>query len=86
MGDAPAEQKKKSNQKKAQKPLPEYNDYLIFFHKKPVEVHVAYGNTILKLKGILRSKARYDIQVILDEEKKDIVVINKAHIVMIKPL
>ena len=86
MADSQGEKKKKANQKKAQKPTPEYNDYLIFFHKKPVEVHVAYGNTILKLRGILRSKARYDIQVILDEEKKDIVLINKAHIVMIKPL
>lgn len=84
-------QTKKQTEKKAQaqaqeKPKLEYNDYLIFLHKKKVEVHVAYGNTVLKLQGILRAKARYDIQLILDEKKKDIITINKGYIIFVKPL
>lgn len=84
------EQKKGEEKKKPQKPKPqalmEYDNYLVFLHKQPVEVHVAYGNTILKLQGILRSKARYDVQLILDEKKKEVVTINKGYIVMVKPL
>lgn len=82
------EQKKGEEKKKSPKPAPkvEYNDYLIFLHKKPVELHINYGGSILKLQGILRAKARYDVQLILDEKKKEIITINKAYIVMVKPL
>ncbi len=56
---------------KAQKPpRAEYDAYIIFLHKKKVEVHVAYGNNIVKLQGILRAKAKFDIQLILDEKKR----------------
>jgi len=75
----------KAQQKKSV-PKPEYENYIIFLHKKPVEIHIAYGNSVLKLQGILRAKARYDVQLIIDEKKKEIVTINKAHIILIKPL
>ena len=78
-------QKKKQSQT-LQVPKLEYTNYLIFLHKRKVEVHVDYGGTILKLQGILRAKAQYDIQLILDEEKKEIITINKAYIVMVKPI
>ncbi len=78
-------QKKKQTQT-PQVPKLEYTNYLIFLHKRKVEVHVDYGGTILKLQGILRAKAQYDIQLILDEEKKEIITINKAYIVMVKPI
>ena len=84
--DSQAQIKAKPKPKKAEVPKYEYIDYLIFLHKKPVEVHVDYGGTVLKLQGILRAKARYDVQLILDEKKKEIVTINKGYIVMVKPL
>lgn len=82
-------QKREEFQKREGKPsVPklEYENYLIFLHKKKVEVHVVYGNTVLKFQGILRTKARYDIQLIIDEEKKEIITINKAYVVMVKPI
>lgn len=80
------EQKQAHKKKQVQVPNLEYTNYLIFLHKRKVEVHIDYGGTILKLQGILRAKAQYDIQLILDEEKKEIVTVNKAYIVMVKPL
>jgi len=76
----------KQSQKKQANPKPEYDDYLIFLHRKKVEVHVDYGGTVLKLTGTLRAKARFDIQLIIDEEKKEIITINKAYLVMVKPV
>ena len=76
-------QKKQAN---PERPKHEYEDYLIFLHKKKVELHVDYSGTILKLQGILRAKARFDVQLILNEEKKEIVTVNKAYIVMVKPV
>ncbi|RUM27911.1 MAG: hypothetical protein DSY32_04925 [Aquifex sp.] len=81
-----SKQSKKEQDKKKQKPKYEYENYLIFLHKQPVEVHVAYGNTVVKFQGILRAKSRYDIQLILDEKKKDIIIINKGFIIAVKPL
>lgn len=77
---------KQGAKKKSPVPKPEYDDYLIFLHKRKVEVHIAYGNSVIKLQGILRAKARFDIQLILDEKNKDIITINKGYIVMVKPL
>ena len=74
------------SRQKTEKPKFEYEDYTIFLHKKKVEVHVAYGNNIIKLQGVLRAKARYNVQLILDEKNKEIVTINKGYIVMIKPI
>ena len=62
----------------------EYDTYSLFLHKKSVEVHVAYGNSILKLQGVMKAKSRYDIQLNLDD--REYIIINKAYIVMIKPL
>ena len=88
-GTKPTEEAKKETKqpkKKSPNPKPEYDDYLAFLHKRKVEVHIAYGNNIIKLQGILRAKARFDIQLILDEKNKDIITINKGYIVMVKPL
>lgn len=79
MGD----EKQKDGNKR---PKIEYDGYSVFLHKSKVEVHVNYGNTILKLQGIIKAKARYEIQLVLDEKKNDYIVINKAHVVAIKPL
>jgi len=62
----------------------EYDNYLLFLHKKRVEIHIEYGNSILKLEGILRSKARFDIQVILDSG--EILTVNKGYIILVKPI
>jgi len=77
---------KKEAKQKTEKPKFEYEDYILFLHKKKVEVHVAYGNSVIKLQGVLRAKARYNVQLILDEKTKDIVTINKGYIVMVKPV
>ena len=84
-----AEEKKKTQKKKTQqKTSPptqyEYNDYLLFLHKKKVEVHINYGGNVLKLEGTIRSKARYDVQLILDNG--EILNINKGYIILVKPL
>jgi len=82
--------KQKSTAKNKQKPKSsqelklEYDNYLLFFHKKRVEVHIDYGGSVLKLEGILRSKARYDIQLILDSG--EILNINKGYIILVKPI
>jgi len=62
----------------------EYDNYLLFLHKKRVEIHIEYGNSILKLEGVLRSKARFDVQVILDSG--EILTVNKGYIILVKPV
>ncbi len=81
-----AEEKNKQKKKKltSKEPKLEYDNYLLFLHKKRVEIHVDYGGNILKLEGTLRSKARYDIQLILDN--REILTINKGYIILVKPL
>ncbi len=78
----PKEKKLKSSKTNQELQL-EYNNYLLFLHKKRVELHINYGNTILKLEGILRSKASFDVQLILDNGET--LTINKAYIVLVKP-
>ena len=83
-----AEEKKKTQKK--QKPKSpqelrlEYDNYLLYLHKKKVEVHINYGGNVLKLEGTIRSKARYDIQLILDNG--EILNINKGYIILVKPI
>ena len=81
-----AEEKKKNSKKKSsQKELKlEYDNYLLYLHKKKVEVHLDYGGSVLKLEGTLRSKARYDVQLILDNG--EILNINKGYIILVKPI
>jgi len=75
---------KKQKSKSSQELRLEYDNYLLFLHKKKVEIHLDYGGNVLKLEGILRSKARYDIQLILDNG--EILNINKGYIILVKPL
>ena len=86
-----AEVKKQQQQakpKKTQELKPDRDNYLIHWHDKLVEVHLAYGNTVLKLTGKIKTKARYDI--ILDYEddtgKKQRLIINKAYLIAVRPL
>jgi len=80
--------KPQQGQKKKKEPKPERDAYLFYYHDQEVEVHVAYGNTVIKLTGKIKAKARYDI--ILDYEddtgKKQRLIINKAYLVAVKPL
>jgi len=75
-------------QKKKQEPRPERDNYLIFYHDKEVEVHIAYGTTILKLTGKIMTKARYDVILDFEDEKgnKQRLIINKAYLVAVRPL
>jgi len=75
---------KKQKSKSSQELRLEYDNYLLFLHKKKVEIHLDYGGNVLKLEGILRSKARYDIQLILDNG--EILNINKGYIILVKPI
>jgi len=75
---------KKQKLKSSQELRLEYDNYLLFLHKKKVEIHLDYGGNVLKLEGILRSKARYDIQLILDNG--EILNISKGYIILVKPL
>ena len=83
-----AEEKKKAQKKQKSKSPQElrleYDNYLLYLHKKKVEVHINYGGNVLKLEGTIRSKARYDIQLILDNG--EILTINKGYIIIVKPL
>ena len=83
-----AEEKKKAQKKQKSKPSQElrleYDNYLLYLHKKKVEIHIDYGGNVLKLEGTIRSKARYDIQLILDNG--EILNINKGYIILVKPL
>jgi len=77
-------EKKTKTSKAPKEPQLEYNNYLLFLHKKKVELHINYGGNVLKLEGVLRSKASFDVQLILDNG--EIVTINKAYIILVKPL
>jgi len=84
----PNKQEQAKEQKKDKNIRPERDNYLIYYHDKKVEVHVAYGNTVIKLTGKIKAKARYDI--ILDYEddtgKKQRLIINKAYLIATRPL
>ncbi len=83
-----AEEKKKTQKKQKSKSSQElrleYDNYLLYLHKKKVEVHINYGGNVLKLEGTIRSKARYDVQLILDNG--EILNINKGYIILVKPI
>jgi len=73
---------KKQKPKSSQELKLEYDNYLLYLRKKRVEIHIDYGGNVLKLEGTLRSKARYDIQLILDSG--EILNVNKGYIILIK--
>lgn len=62
--------------------------YLMSLDRQPVELHIAYGNTVLKMEGIIKSKARYDVIIEFTDDDGNLqkLVINKAYIVMARPL
>lgn len=62
--------------------------YLMSLDRQPVELHVAYGNTVLKMEGTIKSKARYDVILEFTDDEGNLqkLVINKAYIVMARPL
>ncbi|WP_459775856.1 hypothetical protein [Aquifex pyrophilus] len=78
------EKKNKSQAKKSSKPQFEYDNYSLFLHKQRVELHLLYGNSVMKLEGILRSKARFEVQLILDNG--EVLTINRSYIIAIKPI
>lgn len=63
-------------------------DYMVALDGYEVEVHIQYGNTILKLQGTLHSEAKFNIILDFVDEKGKLqrLFINKAFVVMIKPL
>lgn len=72
---------KKQKPKSSQELKLEYDNYLLYLRKKRVEIHIDYGGNVLKLEGTLRSKARYDIHLILDSG--EILNVNKGYIILI---
>jgi len=74
--------------KKTQELKPERDNYLIYYHDKEVEVHLAYGNTVIKLTGKIKTKARYDVILDFEDEqgKKRRLIINKGYIIAVEPL
>jgi len=81
-------QKKQQNQGQKKIPNPERNNYLIYYHDKEVEVHVNYGNTVLKLTGTIMSNSKYDIILDFYDEKgqKQRLIINKVYLIAVRPL
>jgi len=85
------QQQQKPQQAKPKKPevvKPDRDNYLIHWHDKLVEVHLAYGNTVLKLTGKIKTKARYDVILDFEDEqgKKRRLIINKGYIIAVEPL
>jgi hypothetical protein len=83
----PAQQQKPQQQQQPQK-VQRIEDYMTALDGYEVEVHVLYGNTILKLQGTLHSQAKFNIILdFVDEKgKPQKLFINKAFVVFIKPL
>ena len=56
--------------------------------RQMVEVHIDYGGTVLKIKGTLKAKSRFDVILEFkdDEGKLQKLFINKAYLIMTKPL
>jgi len=67
---------------------PDRDNYLIHWHDKLVEVHLAYGNSVLKLTGKIKTKARYDVILDFEDEqgKKRRLIINKGYVIAVEPL
>jgi len=78
------EQQSKSQPKQKVKTAPSREDYIIELDGKHVEVHIQYGQSILKLEGIISSDARFNIKLKLKDGKT--IYINKAFLVAIEPL
>jgi hypothetical protein len=78
------QQKQQAKPQKAQR----IEDYMVALDGYEVEVHVQYGNTILKLQGTLHSEAKFNIVLDFVDEKGKVqkLFINKAYVVMVKPL
>jgi hypothetical protein len=64
------------------------DNYLMSLDRQLVEVHIAYGNTVLQMQGTLKAKARYDfiLEFPDDSGRLQRVIINKAYLIMVKPL
>jgi len=84
------ENKKKQQQKKGnnQGSFKRIDNYSYGLDNQFVEVHVAYGNTVLQMQGTLKSKAKYDFILEFTDDNGNLqkVIINKAYLIMIKPL
>jgi len=82
------QEQKKEQKKEKKEPRPERDTYLIYYHDKEVEVHVAYGNTVIKLTGKIKAKARYDVILDFTDDtgKKQRLIINKAYLIATRPL
>jgi len=83
-----AQNQNKQGKQKKKEPKPERDAYLFYYHDKEVEVHVAYGNTVLRLTGKIKAKARYDIILDYTDDtgKKQRLIINKAYLIATRPL
>jgi len=64
------------------------DNYLMSLDRQLVEVHIAYGNTVLQMQGTLKAKAKYDfiLEFPDDNGRLQRVIINKAYLIMVKPL
>lgn len=82
-----AEKEKQKQNQKQNKPF-KVDNYMTSLDGQEVEIHIAYGNTVLQMKGRLKAKARYDLilEFVDDNGRLQKVVVNKAYVVMAKPL
>ncbi|MGC9059561.1 MAG: hypothetical protein ACP5H3_04125 [Candidatus Aenigmatarchaeota archaeon] len=60
------------------------DDFLLIYDGRYAEVHIAYGQSVLKLEGTLNTDARFNI--ILRTDENENLIINKAFIIAVKPL
>ncbi|MGC8942090.1 MAG: hypothetical protein ACP5KF_05440 [Sulfurihydrogenibium sp.] len=60
------------------------DDFLLIYDGRYAEVHIAYGQSVLKLEGTLNTDARFNI--ILRTDTNETLIINKAYIIAVKPL
>ncbi len=81
-------EKKKQNQKQKQNKPFKADNYMTSLDGQEVEVHIAYGNTVLQMQGRLKARARYDLilEFTDDNGRLQKVIVNKAYVVMLKPL
>jgi hypothetical protein len=60
------------------------DDFLSIYDGRRAELHIAYGQSVLKLEGTLNTDARFNI--ILRTDTNETLIINKAYIIAVKPL
>ena len=84
-GSGQVQQKKKQNKQGGSLRV---ENYVSSLDGQDVEIHVAYGNTVLQLQGRIKTKAKYDVilEFMDDDGKMQRIIINKAYVVMVKPL